>query len=171
MWSYDFVFDATMDGRALKLMPVVDEFTRQVLSIIVDRKINSTQVLDEMLRLIDLHGPPTCIHSDNGSEFIAKKLVKQFETRGIETLHIAPGSPWENGYCESFIGKLEDELLDREWLGNLTEARVLIERQRRHHNEERPHSSLNYMTPNEFADTLTNNRPRPRPDKREERSD
>jgi transposase InsO family protein len=171
VWTYDFAFDTTMDGRALKIMPVVDEFTRQTLSIVVDRKINSDQVRNEILRLIKLHGAPNCIRSDNGSEFIAKKLVAGFKKQDITTLHIAPGSPWENGYCESFIGKLKDELLDREWLGNLTEARILIERQRRHHNEDRPHSSLNYMTPNEFADTLETNRLRPTPDNLENRSD
>lgn len=151
VWTYDFVFDATMDGKSLKLMPVVDEFTRQVLSIMVARSINAEEVAREISRLVATHGAPNGIRSDNGGEFIAHSLMKHFKTQGIQTLHVAPGSPWENGYCESFNSRFRDELLNREIFGNLLEAQVLIERHRRFHNEGRPHSALDYLTPDEFA--------------------
>lgn len=154
VWTYDFLYDATMDGKSLKLMPVVDEFTRQALTIVVARSINADEVAAEIGRLITIHGVPNCIRSDNGGEFIAHRLMKHFEAEGIDTLHIAPGAPWENGYCESFNSRFRDELLDRELFGNLLEAQVLIERHRRFHNEERPHSALDYQTPDEFAAKL-----------------
>jgi len=151
VWTYDFLFDATLDGKSLKLMPVVDEFTRQVLSIMVARSINAEEVAREISRLVAIHGAPNCIRSDNGGEFIAHSLVKHFKARSIQTLHVAPGAPWENGYCESFNSRFRDELLNRELFGNLLEAQVLIERHRCFHNEERPYSALDYLTPDEFA--------------------
>lgn len=149
VWTYDFLFDSAGSGT-MKLMPVVDEYTRECLAIVVDRNIDSKRVLEELLNLFGQHGKPTYIRSDNGTEYTAEYLQTAFKDLEIETLHIAPGAPWQNGYCESFNGKLRDELLNREVFSSLREAQVLLEEFRKEYNSERPHSSLKYLTPEEF---------------------
>lgn len=149
VWTYDFVFDSA-GSRTMKLMPIVDEFTRECLAIVVDRNIDSKKVLEELLNLFGVYGKPQYIRSDNGSEYTAQYLQDAFRDLGVETLHIAPGSPWQNGYCESFNGKLRDELLNREVFSSLKEAKVILEQFRKEYNTERPHSSLKYLTPEAF---------------------
>ena len=147
VWSYDFVMDRTNDGRAFRMLTVIDEFTRQSLAIHVDRKLNSKSVLECIAELFVKHGPPEHIRSDNGSEFTALAVREWLGRVGVKTLFIEPGSPWENGYNESFNGKLRDELLNAEIFYTRKEAKVLIERWRQHYNTIRPHSSLGYKPP------------------------
>ena len=147
VWCYDFVQDQTQDGRAFRMLTVVDEFTRQCLAIVTARKLNSDDVLHCLTELFTIHGPPEHIRSDNGSEFTAKAVRRWLGRVGVQTLYIEPGSPWENGYNESFNSKLRDELLNGEIFTTLREAQVLIERWRRHYNTVRPHSSLGYRPP------------------------
>ena len=147
VWAYDFVKVRTRDGRALRLLTIVDEFTRECLAIKVGRRLTSEDLLETLTELFVFRGVPDFIRSDNGSEFTAK-VVRRWLTRlDVKTLYIEPGSPWENGYNESFNGKLRDELLDVEIFETLAEAKVLIERWRRHYNEIRPHSALGYRPP------------------------
>ncbi len=147
VWSYDFVTDRTDEGRAYRMLTVIDEYTHECLAIEVQRKLNSLNVLDCLNRLFLERGVPEHIRSDNGSEFTAK-IVRQWLTiTGVKTLFIEPGSPWENGYNESFNGKLRDELLNGEIFYTLKEAQILIERWRIEYNTIRPHSSLNYRPP------------------------
>ena len=129
------------------MLCIIDEFTRECLAIRVERRLNSRDVLDELGKLFVRHGPPEHIRSDNGPEFIATALREWLERLGTKTLYIEPGSPWENGYCESFNSKLRDELLAREIFYDLREAKVLIEGWRIHYNTYRPHSSLRYKPP------------------------
>jgi putative transposase len=147
VWAYDFVFERTHNGRALKLLTVVDEYTRRSLAVEVGRKLTSRDVLRVLARLMLRHGVPNYIRSDNGPEFVAKAVREWLERLDVGTLFIEPGSPWENGYVESFNGKLRDELLNREIFYTVQEARVLIEMWRRHYNRVRPHSSLGYRPP------------------------
>ena len=147
VWSYDFVMDRTHDGRAFRMLTVIDEFTRQSLAIHVDRKLTSESVLDCISDLFIKHGPPEHIRSDNGAEFTTQAVRDWLNRLGVKTLFIEPGSPWENGYNESFNGKLRDELLNTEIFHTLKEAKVLIERWRQHYNTIRPHSSLGYRPP------------------------
>jgi len=147
VWSYDFVFDRTRDGRQLKILNIIDEFTREALATFPARKLKSKDVLDKLTDLFIQRGFPRYIRSDNGSEFIAETVKAWLGKLGIQTLYIEPGSPWENGYIESFNGKMRDELLNREIFNTLYEARVLLERWRRDYNEVRPHSSLGYKPP------------------------
>ena len=147
VWSYDFVMDRTHDGRAFRMLTVIDEFTRRCLAIKVDRKLKSEDVLECLAELFVQHGPPDHIRSDNGAEFTAKAVRAWLARLGVKTLYIEPGSPWENGYNESFNGKLRDELLNGEIFYTLKEAIVLIERWRHHYNTVRPHSSLGYVPP------------------------
>lgn len=147
VWSYDFVMDRTHDGRAIKIMTVIDEYTRECLAILVDRRIRSDDVLDCLTDLFLGYGPPEHIRSDNGAEFTAKVVRKWLANLGVKTLFIEPGSPWENGYNESFNGKLRDELLNGEIFYTLKEAQSLIERWRQEYNTFRPHSSLGYFPP------------------------
>ena len=147
VWSYDFVMDRTHDGRAFRMLTVIDEFTRQSLAIHVDRKLTSESVLDCISDLFIKHGQPEHIRSDNGAEFTAQAVRDWLNRLGVKTLFIEPGSPWENGYNESFNGKLRDELLNTEIFHTLKEAKVLIERWRQHYNTIRPHSSLGYRPP------------------------
>lgn len=149
VWTYDFLFDSA-GASPLKLMPVVDEYTRECFALVGDRNMDSRRVLEELLKLFSTHGKPKYIRSDNGSEYTAQYLQQAFVDLGVETLHIAPGSPWQNGYCESFNGKLRDELLNREVFSSLKEAQVLLEQFREEYNSQRPHSSLKYLTPHEF---------------------
>ena len=147
VWSYDFVMDRTEDGRRLKMLAVVDEYTRECLSIEVERSITAKEVVKTLVALFDQRGEPYFIRSDNGPEFVAKALKQWLEEVGVETLYIEPGSPWENAYAETFIGRFGDELLKREVFANLLEAKVLVEEYRNHYNRERPHSALAYLPP------------------------
>ncbi len=139
--------DRTHDGRPIKIMTVINEYSRQCLAMTVDRRINSGDVLFCLSDLFLIYGVPAHIRLDNGSEFTAKLVRKWLERIGVKTLFIEPGSPWENGYNESFNGKLRDELLNREIFYNLKEAQAMIETWRREYNTLRPHSSLNYRPP------------------------
>jgi putative transposase len=147
VWSYDFVEDRTHDGRKFRALNVVDEFTRECLAIRVSRKLNSTDVIDVLSDLFILRGVPGHIRSDNGPEFIAKAVQDWITAVGAKTAYIAPGSPWENGYIESFNARLRDELLDGEIFYSLKEAKIIIESWRRHYNTVRPHGSLGYKPP------------------------
>ena len=147
VWAYDFVAARTRDGRPLRLLTIVDEYTRECLAIDVARHLRSDDVLHRLTELFVQRGVPEFIRSDNGPEFTAK-AVRQWLTRvGAQTLFIEPGSPWENGYNESFNGKLRDELLNGELFETLWEAKVLVERWRQDYNQIRPHSSLGYKPP------------------------
>ena len=139
--------DRTHDGRAFRMLTVIDEFTRRCLAIKVDRKLKSDDVLEGLADLFVQHGPPDHIRSDNGSEFTAHAVRDWLGRIGVKTLFIEPGSPWENGYNESFNGKLRDESLNGEIFYTLTEAQVFIEQWRHHYNTVRPHSSLGYVPP------------------------
>jgi putative transposase len=147
VWSYDFVMDRTRDGRGIKMLTVVDEYTRECLAIEVKRRMTSIEVIETLSGLFLKRGCPEHIRSDNGPEFIALALRRWFESLMISPLYIQPGSPWENGYIESFNGKLRDEFLNGEIFYTLLEAQVLIERWRRYYNTKRPHSSLGYQPP------------------------
>jgi len=147
VWSYDFVHERTHDGRSLKMLTLMDEFTRESLAIDVRRSFKSEDVLARLADLFILKGTPDHIRSDNGPEFIAKDLRGWLKRVNVNTLYIEPGSPWENGYIESFNGKLRNELLNGEIFYTLNEAKIVIERWRHHYNHVRPHSSLNYKPP------------------------
>jgi len=151
VWSYDFVIDETEDGRRLKMMPIVDEYSRECLSIEVERSITAEDVVSTLASLFCQKGEPAFIRSDNGPEFIAKAIRRWLEVSGVGTLYIEPGSPWENAYSETFISRFGDELLKREVFADLLEAKVLVEDYRGHYNHRRPHSALGYLTPAEFA--------------------
>ena len=133
------------------MMPVVDEYTRECLSIDVERSITAEDVVSTLAALFRQRGEPAFIRSDNGPEFIAKAIKRWLEVSGVETLYIEPGSPWENAYSETFISRFSDELLKREVFADLLEAKVLVEDYRDHYNHQRPHSALGYRTPAEFA--------------------
>jgi putative transposase len=147
VWAYDFVAERTHDGRPIKILTVIDEYSRECLAIVVERRLQSDDVLSCLAELFVRHGPPEHIRSDNGSEFTAKVVRHWLKRLGVQTLFIEPGSPWENGYIESFNGKLRNELLNGEIFYTLREAQVLIEEWRRQYNTLRPHSSLNYRPP------------------------
>jgi putative transposase len=147
VWSYDFVIEHTANGRAFKILNIIDEYTRESVGIKVERKIKARDVIDKLFDLFILRGIPEHIRSDNGPEFTARAVRKWLSRLGVRTLFIEPGSPWENGYIESFNGKMRDELLKREVFTTLTEAQVLIEGWRREYNQVRPHSSLGYQPP------------------------
>ena len=155
VWSYDFVTARTSDGRAFKMLTILDEYTRECLAILVERRITSEDVVDQLFNLIVFRGIPEHIRSDNGPEFTAKAVRSWLNKLEVKTLFIEPGSPWENGYIESFNGKLRDELLNREIFTTLTEARVLIADWRKEYNQIRPHSSLGYRPPAPEAKMLT----------------
>ena len=147
VWSYDFVHERTHDGRVLKILTLVDEYSRERLAIEVRRRFRSEDVLARLAELFIFKGTPDYIRSDNGPEFIAKALRDGLHRIGVKTLFIEPGSPWENGYIESFNGKLRNELLNGEIFYTHHEARIIIEQWRRHYNHIRPHSSLKYKPP------------------------
>lgn len=147
VWSYDFVADRTSDGRSFRMLTLIDEQTRECLAIDVARKLKSEHVLERLSDLFVRRGVPKYIRSDNGPEFTANKVRDWLGRVEVQTLFIEPGSPWENGYIESFNGKLRDELLNGELFDTLLEAKVLVERWRRHYNTVRPHSSLGYHPP------------------------
>jgi putative transposase len=147
VWSYDFMTARTADGRALRILNIMDEYSRECLGILVNRHITADDVIEVLSTLFITVGIPEHIRSDNGPELTAKVLRQWLSDLGVKTLFIEPGSPWENGYIESFNGRLRDELLNREIFTTLWEAKVLIESWRREYNEIRPHSSLGYRPP------------------------
>jgi putative transposase len=163
VWSYDFVSEQTHDGRKIKILNVVDEFSRECLLTLTERRIRSGDIIFALADLFLKHGIPKHIRSDNGPEFIAKKLKEWFFKLEVQPLYIEPGSPWENGYIESFNGKMRYELLNGEIFFSLLEAQVIIERWRQHYNTKRPHSSLGYKPPApqvfkpNFRDALVSN--------------
>jgi len=147
VWSYDFVEDRTHSGRKFRMLNVIDEFTRECLAIRVSRELKAVDVIDVLSDLFILRGIPGHVRSDNGPEFIAKAVRNWINAVGAKTAYIEPGSPWENGYCESFNSKLRDELLNGEIFYTLKEAQIVIESWRHHYNTIRPHSSLGYKPP------------------------
>ena len=150
VWAYDFVFDTCADGRTLKCLTVIDEFTRECLAIDVAGGIRSGRVIEVLAQLVSVHGAPRYLRSDNGPEFVATAILRWLQTAQIETAFIDPGKPWQNGADESFNGKFRDQHLSLQWFRNRTEAKVSIEQWRQHYNEVRPHSSLGYLTPAAF---------------------
>ena len=151
VWTYDFVFDRTDDGRTLKFLTVIDEFTRECLALPVGRHFTSQDVIGVLAGIVAQRGAPAMIRSDNGPEFVAVAIRAWFARTGIATAYIEPGSPWENAYIETFNGKLRDELLQREIFMTVAEAKHLATGFRFEYNNNRPHSSLGYKTPREFA--------------------
>lgn len=151
VWTYDFVKDQTLDGRSIKILTVVDEYTRECLALVVARSITAAAVAGVLRGLFASRGVPGHIRSDNGPEFIARSVRDWLEENRVGPLYIEPGAPWQNGVGESFNGKLRDECLNMELFTSLAEARVVIEDYREHYNQHRPHSSLNYHTPAAFA--------------------
>lgn len=151
VWCWDFVFDYTTRGSVLKCLSIIDEYTRECLALKVDRSITSEDVIDTLAELFAMRGVPKCIRSDNGPEFIANAIQRWLAQLDIEALYIEPGSPWENGYAESFHSRLRDEFLAIEEFESLSAARKLTAAWREDYNQHRPHSSLGYVTPSEFA--------------------
>jgi putative transposase len=150
VWAYDFVFDTCADGRTLKCLTVIDEFTRECLAIDVAGGIRSGRVIEVLTQLVSVHGTPRYLRSDNGPEFVATAILRWLQHAQIETAFIDPGKPWQNGADESFNGKFRDQHLSLQWFRNRADAKVSIEQWRRHYNEVRPHSSLGYLTPAAF---------------------
>ena len=150
VWAYDFVFDTCANGQTLKCLTIVDEWTRECLAIDVAGGIRSGRVIEVLTQLVSLHGTPRYLRSDNGPEFVAAAILRWLQEATIDTALIDPGKPWQNATDESFNGKLRDECLSLQWFRNRIDARVSIEQWRRHYNEVRPHSSLEYLTPAEY---------------------
>jgi transposase InsO family protein len=152
VWSYDFVFDQTEDGKRLKWLPICDEFSRESVALEVERRMESRDVIRILdAAVLERGTAPEFIRSDNGPEFIARAVQDWIAQRGFKTLYIAPGSPWENPYSESFNSRFRDEFLNRESFGSVLEAKVLGKEHRKDYNHHRLHSSLDYQTPAEFA--------------------
>jgi putative transposase len=151
VWCWDFVFDHTTNGSTLKWFSIVDEYTRECLALKVDRSITSEDVIDTLAELFAMRGVPKHIRSDNGPEFIAQAIRRWLDQVGVEALYIQPGSPWENGYAESFHSRFRDEFLALEVFESLSVAKLLTATWRKDYNHQRPHSSLGYQTPGEFA--------------------
>jgi len=152
VWTWDFIHDRTVDGRQLKCLVILDEFTRECLCLDVARSMTADAVLGVLAERMARHGVPQHIRSDNGSEFIAKEMRTWLEKAEVETLYIAPGAPWQNGYAESFNSRLRDEFLEMNYFYTLGEAKQLAAAWKEHYNEERPHTSLGNRTPKEFAE-------------------
>jgi len=155
VWAFDFIFDRTSNGRSIKWLSVVDEFTRECLALEVSRSMGSGDVIDVLSELMAIRGVPRHVRCDNGPEFIAQALRHWLELSGVTTLYIEPASPWQNGYAESFHSRLRDELLNTEVFERLKEAKELATAWRLDYNHHRPHSSLGYMTPATFAASLS----------------
>ncbi len=151
VWTWDFISDATVRGGPLKMLTILDEFTRECHVLRPERALRAAEVLAWLERAIQAHGAPAYLRSDNGPEFIAKEVQRWLADNHIKTIYIDPGSPWQNGFVESFHARFRDECLNQEQLWTLTEARVVIEDFRRHYNERRPHSKLGYKSPARFA--------------------
>ncbi len=147
VWSYDFMMDRTSDGRRLKLLTIIDEHSRECLAIDVGRRLTSEDVMWRLTQLFVDRGPPAYLRSDNGGEFTATEMRTWLKKVGVGTLYIEPGSPWENGYGESFNGKVRDEFLNMELFDTVLETKVLADRYRKQYNTARPHSSLGYRPP------------------------
>ncbi len=159
VWSYDFVHHRTDDGSAFRTLNILDEYSRECLAIRVKRKLNSIEVIDALTDLFILRGIPAYIRSDNGPEFIAEALRDWIRAVGAKTAYIEPGSPWENGYCESFNGRMRDELLNGEIFYSLREAQIIIERWRNHYKTKRSYSALGYRPPAPEATIPVDQRP------------
>ena len=155
VWTYDFLHDQLADGRPYKTLSILDEFTRECLTIYVAHTIHATDVVRVLRNLFRRRGAPEFLRSDNGSEFTAEVVKAWLATAHVGPTYIDPGAPWQNGYIESFHDKFRDECLNREWFTSLTEAQVIIERWRKHYNTQRPHSALDYQTPAQFAATYS----------------
>jgi len=151
VWTLDFVADRLSHGGRLRMLTVVDEFTRECLTIRVERSLKAKDVQETLAAVMKERGHPCYLRSDNGSEFIEKSLQKWLRSKGTDSIFITPGSPWENGKCESFNGKFRDECLNAQWFRTLREAKVLVEMWRKQYNTFRPHRALGYATPAEFA--------------------
>jgi putative transposase len=147
VWSYDFLAERTSDGKAMRMLNIIDEYTKECLAIKVGRKMTASDVIDTLADLFIQRGSPKFIRSDNGPEFVAELLRQWLKDLGVQTAYIEPGSPWENGYIESFNGKFRDELLNGEVFDTITEAQVIAEQWRTYYNTIRPHSSLKYRPP------------------------
>lgn len=156
VWTYDFVFDQSLSGKSLKMLTLIDEYTRECLAVEVGVSIKSERVREILQRVCLEKDFPEMIRSDNGSEFIAQAVNNWLAENEIKPIFIEPGKPWQNGKCESFNGKLRDECLSREWFSSVKEAQVVIENWRKFYNTERPHSSLGYLTPLEFKSRMEN---------------
>lgn len=156
VWAFDFVFDACADGKQLKCLTVIDEWTRECLAIDVAGSIRSRRVIDVLARLVSIHGAPAFLRSDNGPEFVSQAILKWIVDEGIGSALNDPGKPWQNGSDESFNGKFRDECLSLEYFRSRAEAVSVIETWRKHYNDVRPHSSLDYRTPNEFKRDIRN---------------
>jgi Transposase and inactivated derivatives len=156
VWCWDFMFDKTQRGGGIKIFNLIDEYTRECHAIHIDRALKAEDVKMVLLEAIEQHGAPEFIRSDNGSEFIARPIQEFFKEMEIKSIYIAPGSPWQNGFAESFNSKFRAEFLERELIYTLMEARVLAEDWRIFYNETRPHRSLEMLTPKEFAESLDN---------------
>lgn len=154
VWAYDFVFDTCANGQILKCLTVIDEWTRECLAIQVASRLRSAEVIDVLKRLVSLHGAPRHLRSDNGPEFVSHAILKWITDEGMHTALNDPGKPWQNGADESFNGKFRDECLNLEYFRSRQEATAVIEAWRQHYNQVRPHSSLDYLTPNEFTAKL-----------------
>jgi transposase InsO family protein len=151
VWSYDFLEEHTVKGKRLRILAVMDEFTRECLALLVDRSITSDKVVDLLDWLFLIYGTPQYLRSDNGPELVAHKVQDWLAAVGCQTIYISPGSPWENAYIESFIGKFRKECVDRYLFHTLEETRNIIEDWRREYNHYRPHSALGYLPPTAFA--------------------
>ena len=158
VWTYDFVFDQSLSGKSLKMLTLIDEYTRECLAVEVGVSIKSERVRQILRRVCSEKGKPKQIRSDNGSEFIGTAVNDWLAENDIKPLFIEPGKPWQNGKCESFNGKLRDECLSREWFSSVKEAQIVIEQWRCFYNQERPHSSLGYLTPLEFKSQTESNK-------------
>ena len=152
VWTYDFMHDTTHDGRKLKLLTVLDEFTRKSLAVQVERKMPAAEVIATLGQLFAVHGVPRYLRSDNGPEFVAKATGRWLKANDVQTRYIDPGSPWQNAYCESFNDKLRSECLNLEIFYSVKETKILTNQWRLHYNNQRPHSSLGYLTPSEFEE-------------------
>ncbi len=159
VWAYDFVFDACANGQQLKCLTVIDEFTRECLAIDVAGSLRSGRVIEVLSKLISVRGAPKYLRSDNGPEFVSRTVLQWLQEAGIETAPIDPGKPWQNGSNESFNGKFRDECLGMQWFKNRIDAKVVIEDWRKMYNRVRPHSSLNYLTPAEYARRISTTSP------------
>lgn len=159
VWAYDFVYDACANGQQLKCLTVIDEYTRECLAIDVSGSIRSARVIELLSKLVSTHGAPSYLRSDNGPEFVSRAVLRWLMQANIDTAHIDPGKPWQNGSNESFNGKFRDECLSMQWFKNRTDAKILIENFRREYNEIRPHSSLGQLTPVQFKQTLSTTNP------------
>ena len=150
VWTYDFIHDTCNRGHRLKFLTITDEFTRQSLAVVTATSIRAERVRQELERLFHRHGAPECIRSDNGPEFVAKPVKDWLKQQGVATLYIEPGCPWQNAYAESFHSRFRAECLDRQWFHTVREAAVVVEAWRKYYNQERLHSSLDYVPPQEF---------------------